>query len=56
MLRTFATQGDCEPMSKLYTDAHRRLQDEFDTRRMADRIEEVGASDTVDDEQKALTT
>ncbi|MBT8447374.1 MAG: pyridoxamine 5'-phosphate oxidase family protein [Gammaproteobacteria bacterium] len=41
-------------MSKLYTDAHRRLQDEFDTRRMADRIEEVGAADTVDDEQKAF--
>jgi hypothetical protein len=27
-------------MSKLYTDSHRRLQQEFDTQRLADRIEE----------------
>ena len=28
-------------MSEIYTDSHRALQDEFDTRRMADRLEEM---------------
>ena len=34
-------------MSKLYTDSQRQLQDEFDTRKMADRIEELAFSEEV---------
>ena len=39
-------------MSKLYNDSHRALQDEFETRRMADRIEELACADVVGDEEK----
>ena len=39
-------------MSKLYQDPHRTLQDEFDTRRLADRVEEVIVHDVITDEDK----
>jgi hypothetical protein len=35
-------------MSKLYSDSHRRLQREFDTERLADRIEERLLADHID--------
>src|SRR5580658_6219915 len=35
-------------MSKLYSDSHRRLQREFDTERLADRIEQRLLSDQLD--------
>jgi len=41
-------------MSRLYNDAHRVLQDEFGTRRMADRIEELACSDVVGENEKAF--
>ena len=39
-------------MSQLYHDHHRRLQDKFDTRRLADRVEEVIVHDVITDEDK----
>ena len=36
-------------MTQLYHDAQRRLQDQFDTRRLADRIEERIVHDVIDD-------
>lgn len=41
-------------MSNLYNDAHRSLQDEFGTRRMADRIEELACSDVVGEDERAF--
>ena len=41
-------------MSRLYHEGNRRLQDEFDTRRMADRIEEVIVHDVIDERDKAF--
>jgi len=41
-------------MSKLYKDPHRALQDEFGTRRMADRIEQLGRYDVVGPNEKAF--
>lgn len=41
-------------MSELFGDTHRKLQDEFDTRRMADRIIELACQEEVDDEQKGF--
>jgi uncharacterized protein len=34
-------------MSRMYHDGSRRLQDQFDTRRLADRLEEVTVGDTI---------
>ena len=39
-------------MSQLYQDHHRQLQDKFDTRRLADRVEEVIVHDVITDEDK----
>ena len=36
-------------MSRLYRDRHRALQDEFDTRKLADRIEDLACSSELDD-------
>src|SRR5476651_2173340 len=41
-------------MSKLYSDSHRRLQREFDTERLADRIEERLVSDHIDPDDRAF--
>jgi predicted pyridoxine 5'-phosphate oxidase superfamily flavin-nucleotide-binding protein len=38
----------------IYHDASRRWQDRFDTRRLADRIEEVKVRDTIDDGDRAF--
>ena len=36
-------------MSRLYGPQHRNLQDRFDSRRMADRIEEIVVRPEIDD-------
>ena len=38
----------------IYGDEHRRLQDRFDTRRLADRIEDVLVKDTLSDSDRAF--
>jgi hypothetical protein len=41
-------------MSEFYTPAQRRLQDEFATRGLADRLVEAIVSDELSDEQSAF--
>ena len=41
-------------MSKLYDEAHRELQDHFDTRRLADRLEQRLVKDEIDDETRSF--
>ena len=41
-------------MTALYHEGNRSLQDRFDTRRLADRIEQVLLSDTIDDHDRAF--
>jgi len=41
-------------MSKLYNESHRALQDEFGTRRMADKIEEITCNGIVGENEKAF--
>ncbi len=41
-------------MSRLYGDQHRTLQDEFGTRKMADRVEEIACKTEFDDEAKGF--
>lgn len=41
-------------MSRLYGPRHRELQDRFDSRRMADRIEEIAAQTEIDDVAKGF--
>src|SRR5450432_379111 len=41
-------------MSKLYTDSHRRLQQEFDTERLADRIEERLLHELISSDDRAF--
>ena len=41
-------------MPETYHDGHRRLQDEFDTRRLADRIDERLVDDVIDADDKAF--
>ena len=41
-------------MSRIYHDGNRDLQDRFDTRRIADRIEEVLLSDVISDDDQAF--
>ena len=41
-------------MSALYHDAQRRLQNQFDTRRLADRIEERLVHDNLDESDTAF--
>jgi predicted pyridoxine 5'-phosphate oxidase superfamily flavin-nucleotide-binding protein len=41
-------------MSALYHEGSRKLQDRFDTRRLADRIEQVLLSETIDDHDRAF--
>jgi hypothetical protein len=43
-------------MSALYHDAQRRLQDQFDTRRLADRIEDRLVHDHLDEDDAAFIT
>jgi len=38
----------------IYGEGSRRLQDAFDTRRLADRLEEVKVSDVIDDDDRAF--
>src|SRR5258708_34340192 len=45
---------DFRPMSALYHDAQRRLQDQFDTRRLADPIEERLVHDRLDEDNVAF--
>src|SRR5260370_35836109 len=47
---------DFRPMTALYHDAQRRLQDQFDTRRLADRIEERLVHDHLDEDDAAFIT
>ncbi|MEM7541202.1 MAG: pyridoxamine 5'-phosphate oxidase family protein [Pseudomonadota bacterium] len=39
-------------MSNIYTDSHRALQDQFDTRRMADRLEEMIIAEEIGEMEK----
>ena len=39
-------------MSDLYADSHRGLQDQCDTRRLADRLEEMSISDVISEQDK----
>ena len=39
-------------MSNIYADDHRTLQDKFDTRRMADRLEEMIVADVIGEQDK----
>jgi predicted pyridoxine 5'-phosphate oxidase superfamily flavin-nucleotide-binding protein len=41
-------------MSRLYGEQHRALQDEFDTRNMADRIEQIACRTEFDDESRGF--
>lgn len=41
-------------MSRLYGKQHRALQDEFETRKMADRVEEIACHTEFDDESKGF--
>lgn len=41
-------------MSRLYGDRHRAFQDQFDTRRLADRIEDIAVVTEVSDETKVF--
>lgn len=41
-------------MSRLYGDQHRTLQDEFGTRKMADRVEEIACKTEFDDESRGF--
>jgi predicted pyridoxine 5'-phosphate oxidase superfamily flavin-nucleotide-binding protein len=41
-------------MSELYLDTHREIQDRFDTRRLADRMDEALVHDTISDSDKAF--
>jgi hypothetical protein len=41
-------------MSKIYGETHRALQDQFDTRRLADRIEEIIVKNEIGDDDKAF--
>ncbi len=41
-------------MSKVYSEQHRQLQDQFSTRKMADRLEEMIVKDAVDDMDKGF--
>jgi hypothetical protein len=41
-------------MSRLYGEQHRQLQDEFATRKMADRVEELACKTEFDDESKGF--
>jgi predicted pyridoxine 5'-phosphate oxidase superfamily flavin-nucleotide-binding protein len=41
-------------MSRLYGEQHRRLQDEFDSRRMADRIESIAVKTELGDPERAF--
>ena len=42
------------PLESLFHDGSRELQDRFDTRRIADRINEVHVTDVIDDNSKAF--
>tara|TARA_Y100000588_G_scaffold343914_1_gene389729 strand:+ start:116 stop:772 length:657 start_codon:yes stop_codon:yes gene_type:complete len=39
-------------MSDLYADSHRELQDQFDTRRLADRLEEMIVADAISEDDR----
>ncbi len=41
-------------MSDFYLDSHRELQDRFDTRRLADRLDEALVHDTITESEKAF--
>ena len=41
-------------MSEIYGDAHRKFQDQFETRKMADRMEEMIVKDFLDEQDKAF--
>lgn len=41
-------------MSQLYGQAHRALQDDFDSRALADRVEQIVLRDSIDDDGKAF--
>jgi predicted pyridoxine 5'-phosphate oxidase superfamily flavin-nucleotide-binding protein len=46
-----STNGE-KTMSDLYADSHRGLQDQFDTRRLADRLEEMIIADIISEQDK----
>ncbi len=41
-------------MSDLYADSHRELQDQFDTRRLADRLEEMIVADAISEDDRVF--
>src|SRR5215207_474239 len=46
--------GEGDPMAEIYHHGHRLLQDRFDTRRLADRIDQRLVSNVIDAEDKAF--
>lgn len=43
-------------MSNIYGDAHRKLQEQFETRKMADRLEEMIVKDFLDEQDKMFVS
>ena len=41
-------------MASIYGDQHRKLQDSFDTRKLADRIEEITVKQEFDEDTKGF--
>ena len=42
-------------MASIYGNQHRKLQDSFDTRKLADRIEEITVKQEFDEDSKGFT-
>src|SRR5665647_408419 len=53
-LNNHAEEGDNEPMSRLYEEQHRALQDRFQSRPMADRIEQIALKTEIGPEDQAF--
>jgi predicted pyridoxine 5'-phosphate oxidase superfamily flavin-nucleotide-binding protein len=53
-LNNHAEEGDSEPMSRLYEEQHRALQDRFQSRPMADRIEQIALKTEIGPEDQAF--
>jgi uncharacterized protein len=45
---------DTSPGTPFYTESHRRRQDDFDSRRIADRLGEITVSDRIDERTQAM--
>jgi hypothetical protein len=47
-------QGEQSDMSRLYGEEHRTLQDRFQSRPLADRIEQIGLKTEIGDDERAF--